>query len=110
MTFELTSNSPTGLNSSIMKSAISDVVYGCLILFVTTWDVRAIAPGDHDDICRTNFRFRPAHDWIPYANDTSSGTWRVLLDQYDYQNLIGDGTPAGVWSAGQFSQTVMDDR
>ena len=50
-----------------------------------------------------NFRYRVAHDWIPYANDTSSGTWKVLLDQYDYQNLLGGGTPAGVWSTEQFS-------
>ena len=58
----------------------------------------AIAPDDRHSICRTNFRYRAAHDWIPYANYTSSGTWKVLLDQYDYQNLLGAGTPAGVWT------------
>ena len=47
-----------------------------------------------DSICHTNFSV--AHDWIPYANDTSSGTWKVLIDQYDYQNILGFG---GVWSA-----------
>ena len=86
-----------------MKSVIPDLILGCVIFFITTWVVRAIAPDDRHDICRTNFRYRPAHDWIPYANDTSSGTWKVLLDQYDYQNLLGAGTPAGVWSAVQFS-------
>ena len=55
-----------------------------------------VAPGDSDSICRTSFQYRAAHDWIPYANDTSSGTWKVLIDQYDYQNILGFG---GVWSA-----------
>ena len=86
-----------------MKFASSDVLFGCLIFFITTWVVRAIAPDDRQDVCRTNFRYRVAHDWIPYANDTSSGTWKVLLDQYDYQNLLGGGMPPGVWSAGEFS-------
>ena len=54
-------------------------------------------------VCRTNFRYRVAHDWIPYANNTSSGTWKVFIDQYDYQNLVGGYTPARVWSAVQFS-------
>ena len=57
----------------------------------------AIAPDDHHSICRVHFRYRVAHDWIPYANDTSSGTWKVLIDQYDYQNLLGTGIPPGVW-------------
>ena len=25
------------------------------------------APGDLQDVCRTNFRYRVAHDWIPYV-------------------------------------------
>ena len=58
----------------------------------------AVAPDDRHDICRTDFRYRLAHDWIPYANDTSSGTWKVLIDQYDYQNLLGTGIPPGVWT------------
>ena len=91
------------LYNSTMKFACSDVLFGCLIFIITTWVVRAIAPNDRHDICRTNFRYRVAHDWIPYTNDTSSGTWKVLLDQYDYQNLLDGSTPAGVWSAEQFS-------
>ena len=83
---------------STMKSVIPDGIFGCLIFFTTTWVVRAIAPDDRHDICRTNFRYRVAHDWIPYANDTSSGTWKVLLDQYDYQNILGTGIPSGVWT------------
>ena len=60
----------------------------------------AIAPADYQAICRTDYRYRTAHDWIPYANDTSSGTWRVLIDQYDYQNILGESRiPPGVWSA-----------
>ena len=61
------------------------------------------APGDLQEICRTNFRYRVAHDWIPYVNDTSVGVrsevkWQVLLDQYDYQNLLGSGQiPSSVW-------------
>jgi hypothetical protein len=55
-----------------------------------------VAPMDADNTCRTNFMFRPAHDWIPYVNDTSDGVrgqvkWQVLLDQFDYENLIGPG-------------------
>ena len=57
-----------------------------------------IAPNDFDPICRTDFRYRVAHDWIPYANDTSSGTWKVLIDQYDYENLLNPGPPPKVWS------------
>ena len=55
-----------------------------------------IAPDDFSITCRTDFLYRQAHDWIPYANDTSSGTWKVLIDQYDYQSVLGVG---GVWKA-----------
>ena len=73
---------------------------GCLVIFIATFvAIDAIASGDYSPICRTDFRYRLAHDWIPYANDTSSGTWKVLIDQYDYQNLEGPGIPPGVWSA-----------
>ena len=58
----------------------------------------AVAPHDRHYICRTDFRYRAAHDWIPYANNTSSGTWKVVIDQYDYQNLLGTGIPPGVWT------------
>ena len=64
---------------------------------------------DASNTCRTNFNFnfnfRGAHDWIPYVNDTSDGVrgqvkWQVLLDQYDYENLIGPGLfPASPWEA-----------
>ena len=70
---------------------------GCFVIFLSTFAVMdAIAPDDADiSTCRTNHLYRMDHDWIPYANDTSSGTWKVLIDQYDYQNLIGH---LGVWS------------
>ena len=66
-------------------------LFGCLVIFLSTFAVMdAVAPDDSDNtICRTNFLYRMAHDWIPYANDTSSGTWKVLIDQYDYLNIIG---------------------
>ena len=69
---------------------------GCLVIFLSTFAVMdAVAPDDADSTCRTNHLYRVAHDWIPYANDTSSGTWKVLIDQYDYLNVIGQ---LGVWS------------
>ena len=79
------------------------------IIFVLTsmWFVciSAQAPGDVDTSCRTN-RFNRAHyNWIPYVQDTSVGVrgqvkWQVLIDQYDYQNLLGEFViPSGVWSA-----------
>ena len=72
-------------------------LFGCLVIFLSTVGIMdAVAPNDYDSNCRTNFLYRVAHDWIPYANDTSSGTWKVLIDQYDYQNILGLG---GVWSA-----------
>ena len=72
------------------------VAVGLVFLFQLVLQTDGVAPDDSDNtICRTNFLYRKAHDWIPYANDTSSGTWKVLIDQYDYQNLIGH---AGVWS------------
>ena len=64
-----------------------------------------VAPMDASTTCRTNFMFHEAHDWIPYVNDTSDGVrgqvkWQVLLDQYDYENLIGPGLiPASPWEA-----------
>ena len=62
-----------------------------------------VAPGDAQISCRTDFRYRRAHDWIPYVNDTSVGVrgevkWQVLLDQYDYQNIIGPNQiPPSPW-------------
>ena len=61
----------------------------------------AMAPDDRHSICRTDFRYRGFHDWIPYANDTSSGNWRMLLDQNDYQNILG-GFPPGEWTSEDF--------
>ena len=71
------------------------VVVGMVFFFQLVLQTDGVAPDDYNTICRTNFLYRVAHDWIPYANDTSSGTWKVLIDQYDYQNLIGH---SGVWS------------
>ena len=62
----------------------------------------ASCPESFHRICRTDFRYRVTHDWIPYANATSGDgiKWRVIVDQYDYQNLIGDfNIPPGVWKA-----------
>ena len=71
-----------------------------LALYIQTSLVVAVAPYDAHPTCRTHFRYRVHHDWILYANDTSSGTWRMLVDQYDYQNVLGETTlPPGVWAA-----------
>ena len=59
---------------------------GFLSIFLSTFAGMdaAVAPNDYFITCRTDFHYRAAHDLIPYANDTSSGTWKVLIDQYDY--------------------------
>ena len=73
-------------------------LFGCLAIFLSTFAVMdAIAPNDFSITCRTDFLYRQAHDWIPYANDTSSGTWKVLIDQYDYQSILG--VSGAVWKA-----------
>ena len=80
---------------------IMKVVFIHLLLDVVL--VLGQAPGDSQDICRTDFRYRVLHDWIPYVNDTAVGVrgdvkWQVLVDQYDYQNILGQASiPAGVW-------------
>ena len=67
-----------------------------------------VAPEDVQTICRTSFEYRGPHDWIPYVNDTSVGVrgevkWQVLLDNYDYQNLIGTNIfPPSVWEVWDF--------
>ena len=72
-------------------------LFGFLAVFLSIFAVMdAVAPNDYSITCRTDFQYRQAHDWIPYANDTSSGTWKVLIDQYDYLSILGFG---GVWSA-----------
>ena len=72
---------------------------GFLAIFLSTFAVMdAVAPNDFSVTCRTDFQYRAAHDWIPYANDTSSGTWKVLIDQYDYQSILG-ADPRTVWKA-----------
>ena len=40
-------------------------------------------------------------------NDTSDGVrgevkWQVILDQYDYQNILGTDFPPGVWTERDF--------
>ena len=70
---------------------------GYLAIFLSTFAViDTVAPNDYSITCRTDFQYRVAHDWIPYANNTSSGTWKVLIDQYDYQSIIG-ADPSAVW-------------
>ena len=72
-------------------------LFGSLAIFLSTFSVMdAVAPNDFSITCRTDFQYRAAHDWIPYANDTSSGTWKLLVDQYDYQSILGF---RGVWKA-----------
>ena len=66
------------------------------------------APGDFQTICRNSFQYRGIHDWIPYVNDTSDGVrgevkWQVLLDQYDYQNILGENLfPPSPWEGRDF--------
>ena len=57
-------------------------------------------PDDYDATCRTDYRYRIGHDWIPYANSSSGDgvRWRVLVDQHDYQNIFGQfNIPPGKW-------------
>ena len=76
----------------------------CYIFGLVLTSVSAVppenCPEEYDPICRTDYRYRVNHDWIPYAN-TSSGDgikWRVLVDQHDYQNIFGPYFfPAGKW-------------
>ena len=79
------------------QSVMSEFTAICLaFLFQLVLQTEGVAPNDYSITCRTDFQYRQAHDWIPYANATSSGTWKVLIDQYDYQSILGFG---GVWSA-----------
>ena len=61
------------------------------------------APGDFQDLCRTDYRYRTLHDWIPYVNDTTVGVrgdvkWQILVDQNDYQHILGTGVGSSpVW-------------
>ena len=61
------------------------------------------APGDFQEICRTDFRYRMLHDWIPYVNDTTIGVcgdveWKILVDQNDYQHILGTSVGSSpVW-------------
>ena len=71
---------------------------GLAFLLQLVLQTEGVAPNDFSITCRTDFQYRQAHDWIPYANATSSGTWKVLIDQYDYQSILGDDTGA-VWKA-----------
>ena len=84
-----------------MKVTVFILIKCCVFLLI-----KGQAPEDSQQLCRTDFRYYDGlHDWIPYANDTSVGVrgdvkWQVLLDQYDYQNILGtSGIPAGVWTA-----------
>ena len=87
------------MNTMKFKVALFNVL--CLRL------VLGQAPGDFSEDCRINFRYRQFHDWIPYANDTAVGArgdvkWQVILDQYDYANILGETFPPGVWTARDF--------
>ena len=62
------------------------------------------APGDFQEICRTDFRYRTLHDWIPYVNDNitlgvrGDVKWQILVDQNDYQHILGTGVGSSpVW-------------
>ena len=83
----------------------------CVLVIVLTQTSAASYPtcpddcndeGNYHGICRTDYQYRSAHDWIPYANSTSGDgiKWRVIIDQYDYQNIFGQfNIPPGVWIA-----------
>ena len=66
------------------------------------------APGDFQDICRTDFRYRALHDWIPYVKNTTVGVrgdvkWQILVDQNDYQSILNTGVgPSPVWISRDF--------
>ena len=90
---------------SIMQIKMKAVIF---ILSMCLIQINGQAPGDAQSICRTDFRYRTQHDWIPYINDTSVGVrgqvkWQVLLDQYDYQYILGaSAIPPGVWTSRDF--------
>ena len=75
------------------------------ILSMCLIHINGQTPGDAQTICRTEVRYPTQHDWIPYMNDTSVGVrgqvkWQVLLDQYDYQYILGaNALPPGVWTS-----------
>lgn len=95
--------SPWGMYASTVHCVKSPLFLACMcnifILFIPSHSCRthsfllllaslalikssmSQAPLDYDNICRTNFRF--ANDHIFPEN------WKILLDSYDYQNLIG---------------------
>ena len=90
-----------------LPSTSVQITMNLLILLLVHVDVLLVwgqAPGDFQGICRTDFRYRIVHDWIPYVNDTADGIrgdvkWQVLIDQYDYQNILGEiSIPPGVWT------------
>ena len=64
-------------------------------------------PEDYDSICRTDYRYRVGHDWIPYANASSGDgiRWRVLVDQHDYQNVFG---PQQFFAPGKWKEVDVD--
>ena len=74
--------------------------FGCLVILISTFAViDAVAPSDRNPTCRTDFRYIVLHNWIPYAEDTSSGiAWKVLIDQYDYESLVGSRMSSAGWS------------
>ena len=90
---------PVGLHCKIMMQIFLCCLFGLLFI-----QVSAVPPEncqeDYDPVCRTDFRYRLSHDWIPYANASSGDgiRWRVLVDQHDYQNIFGSqNVPPGVW-------------
>ena len=77
------------------------LLLSCLLSVVLA-QASAVCPENIHGICRTDFRYRSPHDWIQYSNATSGDgvKWRVVLDQYDYQNIFGSGSiPPGVWES-----------
>ena len=72
---------------------------GLVFLVQLVLQTDCTAPSDRNPTCRTDFRYIVLHNWIPYAEDTSSGTaWKVLIDQYDYESLVGSGMSSADWS------------
>ena len=94
------SSATSGLHLHMMQLILC-CLFGLLLTQVSAVPPEN-CPDDHQLICRTDFRYRVSHDWIPYANASSGDgiRWRVLVDQHDYQNILGQfNIPPGVWKA-----------
>ena len=77
-----------------MAAVLLRCLLSCLILLCPR-AIRAQAPGDFDETCRTG-RITAAQHIFP-------NEWVLLLDSFDYINLyLGSGAP---WTARSFDDT-----